>query len=93
MLFDLLNDIRTNTVNFQSVMIHLAVILMMIFLVLPVHEFAHAGVAYLLGDKNIAKRGRPVHCFFPVQPVRIVMHHPSTSQSIYELHFHWHSST
>ena len=58
MLIKLLNDIRTNSVDFQNVMIHLAVILMMIFLILPVHEFAHAGVAYLLGDKNIAKRGR-----------------------------------
>lgn len=58
MLIQLLNDIRTNSVDFQNVMIHLAVILMMIFLILPVHEFAHAGVAYLLGDKNIAKRGR-----------------------------------
>ena len=58
MLIELLNGIRNHNVDFQSVMIHLAVILMMIFLILPVHEFAHAGVAYLLGDKNIAKRGR-----------------------------------
>ncbi len=54
MLFDLLRGNMT----FESVLVHIAVILLMIFLILPVHEFAHAGVAYLLGDKGIKYRGR-----------------------------------
>lgn len=54
MLFDL---IRGN-LDFQSALIRIAVILLMVFLILPVHEFAHAGVAYLLGDKSIKGRGR-----------------------------------
>ena len=58
MLIDLIKQIGSGSVNFQVVMAHLAAILMVIFLILPVHEFAHAGMAYLLGDKNIIKRGR-----------------------------------
>ncbi len=54
MLFDF---IRGN-MDFESVLIHFAVVLLMIFLILPVHEFAHAGVAYLLGDKSIKYRNR-----------------------------------
>ncbi|MBE6734241.1 MAG: site-2 protease family protein [Ruminococcaceae bacterium] len=45
-------------VSFQSVVIHIAVVALMIFLILPVHEFAHAGVAYLLGDKSIKYKNR-----------------------------------
>ncbi len=54
MLFDLLSGNFT----MESVLVHIAVILLMIFLILPVHEFAHAGVAYLLGDRGIKFRGR-----------------------------------
>ncbi len=54
MLFDLLRG----NMSFESVLVHIAVILLMIFLILPVHEFAHAGVAYLLGDRGIKYRGR-----------------------------------
>lgn len=55
MLLDLL---RGGAFDPNSVLTHIAVILLMIFLILPVHEFAHAGVAYLLGDKTIKRRGR-----------------------------------
>jgi Zn-dependent protease len=44
--------------DLQSVLVHFAVVFLMIFLILPVHEFAHAGVAYLLGDKSIKYRDR-----------------------------------
>lgn len=54
MLFNLL---RGDT-NLQSLLVHFAVVFLMIFLILPVHEFAHAGVAYLLGDKSIKYRNR-----------------------------------
>ena len=54
MLFSLLRG----GVDFQSLLVHFAVVFLMIFLILPVHEFAHAGVAYLLGDKSIKYRNR-----------------------------------
>ncbi len=54
MLFDLMRG----NLTFGGVIAQVLVILLMIFLVLPVHEFAHAGVAYLMGDKAIRRRGR-----------------------------------
>lgn len=54
----MLFDIIRGGFSFESVITHVLVILLMIFLILPVHEFAHAGVAYLLGDKSIKYRGR-----------------------------------
>lgn len=44
--------------DFLGLVIHLCAILMVIFLVLPFHEWAHAWVASLLGDKAIKYRGR-----------------------------------
>lgn len=44
--------------DFFSLVINLLAILMVIFLVLPFHEWAHAWVASLLGDTNIKYRGR-----------------------------------
>lgn len=44
--------------DFFSIVIHLLAILMVIFLVLPFHEWAHAWVASLLGDTSIKYRGR-----------------------------------
>ncbi len=54
MLFDILKG----NVGLDYILSHIAVIILMIFLILPVHEFAHAGMAYLLGDKSIKYRGR-----------------------------------
>ncbi len=54
MLFNLIRG----EMDLQSVLVHFAVVFLMIFLILPVHEFAHAGVAYLLGDKSIKYRDR-----------------------------------
>ena len=44
--------------DFLTLIIELCAILMIIFLVLPFHEWAHAWVASLLGDTNIKYRGR-----------------------------------
>lgn len=44
--------------DFFSVIIHILAILMVIFLVLPFHEWAHAWVASLLGDTSVKYRGR-----------------------------------
>ncbi len=59
MLLDLIKTITSGSkVDFTAVVIQLAVLALMILLILPVHEFAHAGVAYILGDKDIKRRGR-----------------------------------
>ncbi|MBR2715176.1 MAG: site-2 protease family protein [Ruminococcus sp.] len=44
--------------DFMSIVIHILAILMVIFLVLPFHEWAHAWVASLLGNTSIKYRGR-----------------------------------
>ena len=54
MLFSLLRG----TLSFQGAIVQIIAILIVIFLVLPFHEWAHAITAYLLGDKNIMYRGR-----------------------------------
>lgn len=54
MLFQLLRG----SLTFEGVIINILVILFIVFLILPIHEFAHAGAAYLLGDKAIKRRGR-----------------------------------
>ncbi len=59
MLIDLVKGIISgNGFDMWDIISRIAVMLLMIFLILPVHEFAHAGVAYLLGDKPIRRRGR-----------------------------------
>ena len=54
----MLSSLLRGDMSFQSLVIHFAVVALMIFLILPVHEFAHAGVAYLLGDKSIKYKNR-----------------------------------
>ncbi len=54
MLFSLLNGGLT----VESAIINIIAILAVVFLMLPIHEYAHAGAAYLLGDKSIKYRGR-----------------------------------
>lgn len=54
MLFDL---IRGN-LNFTSAITQVAAILMIVFVVLPFHEWAHAFTAMKLGDTSVQYRGR-----------------------------------
>lgn len=58
MLFQIINGVRAGNLSFEAVLIQIIAILFVIFLILPIHEFAHAGAAYLLGDKAIKYRGR-----------------------------------
>ncbi|MDO4748480.1 MAG: site-2 protease family protein [Eubacteriales bacterium] len=44
--------------DYFSLVAHVLAIVMVIFLVLPFHEWAHAWVASLMGDKSIKYRGR-----------------------------------
>ncbi len=54
MLFQLLRG----SLTLESAIINILVILFIVFIILPIHEFAHAGAAYVLGDKAIKSRGR-----------------------------------
>lgn len=54
MLFKLIGG----SLTFESAVIQILVVLFVVFLILPIHEFAHAGAAYALGDKYIKYRGR-----------------------------------
>lgn len=54
----MLLDLMRGSFTMADAIIHLFVIFLMIFLILPVHEFAHATVALLLGDNSIRGRGR-----------------------------------
>ena len=42
----------------QEIFAEILAVLLIVFLILPFHEWAHAQTAYLLGDKGIKARGR-----------------------------------
>lgn len=54
----MLQQIFSGSFNFYDVVAYLVAVLLIIFLILPFHEWAHAFVAYLLGDKEAKSRGR-----------------------------------
>ena len=54
----MLQQIFSVSFNFYDVVAYLVAVLLIIFLILPFHEWAHAFVAYLLGDKEAKSRGR-----------------------------------
>lgn len=58
MLSLLLNGIRNGNLDFGSVIAEILAVLVIIFLILPFHEWAHAFTASLLGDKAVKGRGR-----------------------------------
>ena len=58
MLSELISAFRGGQVDFQSIVIQLLALLVIIFLVLPFHEWAHAFTALKLGDTSVKYRGR-----------------------------------
>lgn len=54
----MLQQILSGSFSFTEVVAYLVAVLLIIFLILPFHEWAHAFVAYLLGDKEAKMRGR-----------------------------------
>ncbi len=54
MLFQLFRGELT----WQSAVAEILAVLVIIFLILPLHEWAHAQTAFVLGDKDIKQRGR-----------------------------------
>ncbi|MDD6646014.1 MAG: site-2 protease family protein [Oscillospiraceae bacterium] len=58
MLSELINAFRGGSVDFGSILMQLFALLLIIFLVLPFHEWAHAFTALKLGDTSVKYRGR-----------------------------------
>lgn len=54
----MLQQILHGSFSITNVVAYLVAVLLIIFLILPFHEWAHAFVAYLLGDKEAKMRGR-----------------------------------
>jgi Zn-dependent protease len=73
MLFQLLNG----GLDFYTALVMILADLLIIFLILPFHEWAHAFAAYLLGDKDIKYRGRltlnPLEHVDPIGALSIIL--------------------
>lgn len=54
----MLSQILHGNFDFYSIVAEILAVLLIVFLVLPFHEWAHAFTASLLGDKSIKYRGR-----------------------------------
>ena len=54
----MLLSLSRGQLTFESALTQILVILMLVFAVFPVHEWAHAFTAYKLGDTSIKYRGR-----------------------------------
>lgn len=76
MLFNLLSGIREHNLDFMMIVVNILASLVIIFLVMPFHEWAHAFVAYKLGDKSIKYRGRltlnPIEHIDPIGALMII---------------------
>ena len=55
---NMLSLLLNGNFTFEALIADVLAVLLIIFLVLPFHEWAHAQTAYLLGDKGIKARGR-----------------------------------
>lgn len=59
MLSVILNALLNHTaIDFETILAQVLAVLLIIFLILPFHEWAHAFAASCLGDKGIKQRGR-----------------------------------
>lgn len=58
MLSELISAFSGGEVDFQSIIVQMLALLVIIFLVLPFHEWAHAFTALKLGDNSVKYRGR-----------------------------------
>lgn len=59
--------------SFETFVIYILVFLLMIFIILPLHEWAHGYVAYLMGDKTAKYNGRlTLHPIAHIDPIGAV---------------------
>ena len=54
----MLRTLLSGQLDLRTAIVHILALLVIIFLILPLHEWAHAFTASLLGDKAIKQRGR-----------------------------------
>lgn len=54
----MLRTLLSGHFSMQEILAEILAVLLIVFLILPFHEWAHAMTAYLLGDKGIKQRGR-----------------------------------
>ena len=54
----MLSQLLSGNFSLSSIIAEIIAVLVIILLILPFHEWAHAQTAYLLGDKGIKQRGR-----------------------------------
>lgn len=54
----MLRTLFSGNFSMQQIIAQILAVLVVVFLVLPFHEWAHAMTAYCLGDKGIKQRGR-----------------------------------
>lgn len=54
----MLSQLLSGRFDFYSIVAEILAVLLIIFLILPFHEWAHAFTASLLGDKAVKQRGR-----------------------------------
>lgn len=54
----MLSQLFRGQLTIESAIAEILAVLVIIFLILPFHEWAHAQTAYMLGDKGIKQRGR-----------------------------------
>ncbi|MCR5653159.1 MAG: site-2 protease family protein [Ruminococcus sp.] len=76
MLTYLIRGISEGNLDFMTIVMDILAALVVIFLVMPFHEWAHAFVAYKLGDKGIKYRGRltlnPIEHIDPIGALMII---------------------
>ena len=76
MLTYLVRGISGGNLDFMTIFLYILSSLVIIFLILPFHEWAHAFVAYKLGDKGIKYRGRltlnPIEHIDPIGALLII---------------------
>ena len=54
----MLSKLLSGNFDFQDIIAEILAVLLIVFLILPFHEWAHAFTASLLGDKSVKYRGR-----------------------------------
>ena len=54
----MLSQLLSGNFTIQTIIAEIMAVLVIVFLILPFHEWAHAQTAYLLGDRGIKQRGR-----------------------------------
>ncbi|MBQ7505475.1 MAG: site-2 protease family protein [Ruminococcus sp.] len=76
MLFELISGISQGSLDFMTIFVNILAALVVIFLIMPFHEWAHAFVAYKLGDTGMKYRGRltlnPIEHIDPIGALMII---------------------